>query len=377
MDAEAPLRHHFAMNPNGQGTRMPPAVRFAWVVLGLLLAGTASAQRMEGDRAAAEGLYQAEVRVSSQTESQRQAGFARALAEVLGKLSGDRSVANRPGVGRELRRAGEFVEGYDYRQDEGRSAAGAPTYTTTLVVRFRREDVDGVVAALGLPVWPQPRPKPVLWLAIDDGSGPRLVALQQNNVARPVLDRAIERGYRLGLPNGSAAEQAAVGAIWRGDTAAIARLSSRYDPPMQLVGKLQRAGGGWKADWVFVDGGRVLSRWTTEEADARRTIAGGADGAADALTRRYAKASQSGPPGVYPVVVSGINGADEFIRLSSYLQSMSVVRGIRPTKATSNTLEVELDLISGMSGFRRMLDGDVLVEADGNIEGVPPVFLLR
>ena len=39
--------------------------------------------------------------------------------------------------------------------------------------------------------------------------------------------------------------------------------------------------------------------------------------------------------------------------------------------------ESVIDLLSGMSGFRRMIDGDVLVEADGNIEGVPPVFLLR
>jgi len=77
-------------------------------------------------------------------------------------------------------------------------------------VRFREDDVDAVAAALGLPVWPDPRPKPVMWLAIDDGSGPRLVGLQQNNVARPTLQRAIERGFRLGLPTGNAAEQAAV-----------------------------------------------------------------------------------------------------------------------------------------------------------------------
>lgn len=359
---------------------MPRAIRVLCAMGLLLLAGMpglAVAQRMEGDRAGAEGVYAAEVPVTSQTESAREAGFARALAQVLGKLSGDRSVAGRPGVGKELRRAGDFVDGYDFRQDEGRSASGAPTYTTTLVVRFKPAEVDAVAAALGLPVWPQPRPKPVLWLAIDDGRGPRLVALAQNDAARPVLDRAIERGYRLGLPGGSAAEQAAVGAIWRSDSAAVARLSARYNPPMQLIGKLYRHQGGWKADWTFVDNGRVLSTWSNENSDARRAMAAGADGAADALTRRYAKASSAGPPGIQRVAFTGIRSADDFIRLSAYLQSTSVVRGITPVRATPETLEVDLDLLTGVSGFRRVVDAGVLAEVEGGPDGAPPVFRLR
>ena len=347
-----------------------------WVLAALLLAMPAFAQRVEGDRASAEGVYEAEVPVRSQTESEREAGFARGLAQVLGKLSGDRSISARPGVGQELRRARDYVKGYDYRQDEGVGASGAPTFSTTLVVRFEPEAVDGVVAALGLPLWPQPRPKPVLWLAIDDGKGPRLVGLQHNNAARPVLQRAVERGYRLGLPSGSAAEQAAVGAIWRGDTAAIARLSARYQPPMQLLGKLYRNGEGWKADWIFVDNGRVLSRWSESGVDARRTMLTGADGAADALIRRYAKASSAAAPASARVAFTGIRSGSDYLRLATALQRMSVVRAIRPVSAAGDRLEVELDLLTGMPGFRRTVDGDVLVEVEGG-DGALPVYMLR
>ena len=192
----------------------------AMLVLAMVAAPVA-AQRVEGDRAQARGLYQAEVSVRGQGEGERNAGFSRALAEVMAKLTGDRSVASKPGVAEELRDAERYVDGFDYRQDEGVSAVtGAPTYGTTLIVRFDQEAVDDFAATLGLPVWPQPRPKPVLWLAIDDGSGARLVGLSKAEAARSVLDRAEERGYRLGLPGGSAAEQAAAGAIWRGDAAA-------------------------------------------------------------------------------------------------------------------------------------------------------------
>ena len=337
----------------------------------LALSTTVAAQRVEGSRAAASGLYEAEVPVNSQGAADRAAGFARALAEVLGKISGDRGNASRPGVAAELANAGAYVEGYDYRQDAGTSASGASSYRTTLVVRFDEEAVEELAAALGIPIWPTPRPKPVLWLAIDDGSGPRLVGVRQDDVARPLTARAIERGYRLGLPSGSAAERAVVGAIWRGDTAAVARASSRYKPPMQLVGKLYRQGSGWRADWIFVDDGRVLSSWSVEERDARQALAAGADGAADALAERYAKAPASDPAGDFRVVFSGIDGADDYLRLSAWLQGLPVVTDITPLGASGDALEFELALSTGLSGLARMAARSGVVEVIE--EGVLPV----
>ncbi|MBB1088136.1 DUF2066 domain-containing protein [Lysobacter sp. SG-8] len=340
--------------------------------------GDAHAQRVEGDRARAEDVYTAEVVVRGQGEDERQSAFARGLAQVLGKLSGDREAASQPGVRRELRRAGDYVTGYDYRQDETVTSSGSPTYRTVLVVQYDDTSVDALAGTLGIPVWPQPRPKPVLWLAIDDGSGPRLVGLQQSNVARSVLNRAIERGYRLGLPSGSAAEQAVVGAIWRGDTAAVARASARYSPPMQLIGKLRRGEGGWVADWTFVDRGRVLANWSETGVDARQVIATGADGAADALTRRYAKRSAVGPAGRHAVTFQGLDSADDYIRLSGYLQGLAVVRGITPLKATEDQVVLELDLLTGLEGLKRMTEGgDLLVPVaaltpDGLPEPLPP-----
>ncbi|WP_425603351.1 DUF2066 domain-containing protein [Luteimonas endophytica] len=321
-------------------------------------------------------MYEAEVAVKGQQEAERRTGFARALAQVLGKISGDRAAASRPGVSQELRRAESYVEHYDYRQDEGVAASGAPTFQTTLVVRFDEEAVEAVASALGLPVWPEPRPKPVLWLAIDDGNGARLVNLNQNNVVRSILDRARQRGYQLGLPRGSAAEQAAVGAIWRGDSAAVARLSARYRPPMQLIGKLYRHQGGWKADWAFVDDGRVLSQWSSEDGNARLAMAAGADGAADALVKRYARTVETGPAGRYRVLFAGIDSSDDFVRLTGHLQGLSVVRAITPVRATADGLELELELLTGLSGFRRLAGEDVLIEVETPLDTGTPIFRL-
>lgn len=332
-----------------------------WALALVLVLATfsASAQRTEGDRVEAKGLYAAEIIVNGQGEAERQVGFARALAQVLTKLTGDAQVASRPGVGQELRRAASYVQGYDYRQDRGVGASGAPSFKTMLVVRFDQEAVDDMVEVLGLPVWSRPRPRPVLWLAIDDGSGPRLVGVSRADAARPTLDQAVKRGFSLGLPAGDASEQALVGAIWRGDAAAVARVSKRYSPPMQLMGKLYRQGGGWAADWTFINAGRVLSQSSHSGANVRTVLATGADVAADALVERYAKpAETSGSAGIYRITFVGIDSADDFIRLSGYLQSLSVVRGLTPVQATPQGMEYDLDLISGIPGFERIVERD-------------------
>ncbi len=331
-------------------------------VLGLLCAGNALAQRTEGDRAAAQGTYEAEVAVRNQTDAERSKGLAAALAQVLVNVTGDRDALRRGGVREELAKADEYVESYDYRQDEGVGASGAPSYQTKLVVRFKPDAVNDLVDLLGLPNWPLPRPKPVLWLAIDDGSGPRLVGLSQANAARSVLDQARARGFALGLPAGNAAEQAAVGAIWRGDATAVASLSRRYSPPIQLIGKLQRTPTQWRADWTLVDSGKVIGNWQTSSADARRAMAGGADGAADALYRRYARAGSGGTSGTFRVQIAGFRDGADYLRVAGYLGGISIVRRIVPVAATPDRLDLDLELSTGVANFARYVGrGDVLV----------------
>ncbi|WP_133500280.1 DUF2066 domain-containing protein [Cognatilysobacter terrigena] len=337
------------------------------------------AQRVEGDRARASGAYATEVVVTNQSDAQRNTGFARGLLQVLQRMTGDRAINQRPGVGDELRNAKAYVDHYDYRQDEGVSATGAPSFNTTLVVQYDAKKVDEMIATLGLPMWPQPRPKPVLWLAIDDGSGPRLVGLDKANAARPVLDRAKQRGYALGLPAGNAAEQALVGSIWRGDAAAISRASAKYAPPMQLIGKMYRAiAGGWQVEWTFLDNGKQLAKSSTYDRDARRAMSGGADIAADALIRKYAKPGKAlGPAGTYTITFTGVNSTDDFIRLAAYLEKVAVVKRATPVRATPEGLTYELELVSGVAGFSRIATRDGVVEAVGDGDDSTTTFHLR
>ena len=98
---------------------MARAFRYLTAFLLLALSTSVLAQRVEGTRARASGIYSAEVVVNNQGDAQRNSGLARGLLQVLTRITGDRAVNQKPGVGDELRRAREYVDRYDYRQDEG------------------------------------------------------------------------------------------------------------------------------------------------------------------------------------------------------------------------------------------------------------------
>ena len=90
-------------------------------------------------------------------------------------------------------------------------------------------------------------------------------------------------------------------------------------------------------------------------------MAGGADGAADALFKRYAKAGSGGPPGRYRVRILGIDSADDYLRLAGYLEGVSLVKRVTPVSATPDVLELDLDLATGIANFARYADrGEVL-----------------
>ena len=328
---------------------------------------TAAASPAEPDATAAKpkpvrnpAFYSTDVLVNSQSAGERHAATARALGQVVVRLTGNPQAA----LNTVIRRAAANVEGlttnYAFRQDS-ETVNGVPTYKTILAVMFDPDGVDALIAAAGLKYWTAERPKPILWLAIDDGRGPRLVTSQQPNVVKPLATRGLERGIRYLLPAGTAAEQASVTSIWGLNAQAMEPLTNRYGNNAQLVGKVFRQPPGWTGAWVLSQAGVELARWSFSDTDPRRVIASGVDEGANAIAKRDAVSLDTGAAGLYAIDVLGVNSQSDFIRLMSHLQSMAVVRKVTVIQASPEQLRLQLDLGIGMKGFRTMVGtGDVL-----------------
>ena len=327
-------------------------------------------------------LYQAEVELLSQGAGERRAAAARALGQVLVKLTGQPQAAGNPVVRRAMASAESLV--VDSRASEsvsdqqGNTAiGGVPVYKSLMTFAFDPAGVDALVAGAGLPYWGSGRPRPLLWLAIDDGRGARLVNSQQLAVVKPLASRGLERGLRFGLPAGSAVEQAAVQTIWAQNPVPMLPLAARYGEQTQLLGRVYRSAGGWTADWVLSSGETELSRWSFSDPNPQRAIASGADGAADAVARRDARPMDVGEPGLLQVTVAGLRGAGGYTRAMGYLQTLAVVRSVTVLEAGPEQLSLQLELAVGPEGFARFVAAGDTLEADPLASPDAPRFLLR
>lgn len=307
--------------------------------------------------------YTAEVPVHSQESRERDAALGRALAQVLVRVTGVASAPVDPVLQRALRVAETMLVGSQYRVVE-EITGGVPVQRQVLAASFDPDAVDALVMAAGLPLWSGQRPRPMLWLAIDDGAGtgPRLVSAPQITVVRPLAQRGLERGLRFLLPAGTIVEQSAVASIWALDPAAIGVLSGRYGARLQLLGKLARTtAGGWQAEWLLADGATELKRWSQADPSPQRAIASGADSSADALAARQAKVVAAGKDEVIDAEILGLDGHDRWLGLATYLQSLPVLHGYEVLEAQPDRLRVRLDLAVDRARFEALLaSGDRL-----------------
>lgn len=314
--------------------------------------------------------YTAEVTLNSQSE-QRGAKI-RALGLVAVRLTGNPAAASNNLIRRSGANIEALITSSSTRQDT-ETVNGLPVYRTILTVSFDPDSVDALIGAAGLKFWTAERPKPILWLAIDDGRGPRLVTGQQTNVVKPLATRGLERGMRYLLPAGSSIEQAAIRSIWSLNAPAMQVLTSRYRNDAQLIGKVYRQPPGWAADWLLTQDGVELARWSYSDSDPRRVIASGVDEGANAIAKRDSVYLETGVAGVFTIDVIGVNSQADFIRLMSYLETMAIVKRVTVTDVTPEQLRLQLDLSLGMKGFRTMIGtGGVLRAMAESEEGAMP-----
>lgn len=316
------------------------------------------------------GLYEGEVPVASQSEADRLAALPAALAQVLAKVGGASAV--RDGA----QDAAGLLQQYRYRQ-EMVNVDGVAQMRLNLIARFDQNGVRRLLDAGGGSVMPAQRPEPILWLAIDDGSGARIVSQDTAPAVAPLTSRAVQRGLRVRLPSYDDQDRGIVipRDIPSGESYSLDTATRRYGGPA-LIGWLRRGEGGWVAEWRLRDGEADIATWRSQNVQAAAVLAAGADGAADALARRYSEMVLSGPAGRYRVVVEGLSSAADYARVMDALKRQPIVRGVMPATMAGERLELELELSSGVEGLARLLRGSGLETVSMGDAATPSVFAL-
>nr|WP_305119092.1 DUF2066 domain-containing protein [Tahibacter harae] len=329
----------------------------------------------------AASLYTGEVPVPDQSDEQRAIALKSALAQVVVKLTGDREAVNGEAVAKLIESAERYVQQYTYRQDVA-SVDGQALLRLSLVASFDRAALDRVLRDRGLKVWtPAARPPVVAWLALDEGSGPRLVDSGEA-AARAMQQVAEQRGINLVWPRLDSPEQAQTTAqiVWEADVMTLGADAARYQTDTVLIGQLRRVGDAWTARWTLAVGGQPQPVWESRDTDLAAVLAAGAEGAVDRTRGRSTSVAEERRITNTKVWISGLQSAQDYARLFENLAGNDLVKEFQPEQAHGDGLLLKLTLNVALDRWLSYLPPDGVlrvVNAAPAVEGVEATLALN
>ena len=148
------------------------------------------------------GLYEAQVPVLNQEQSNRDAAVKSAMRIILVKLTGDRYAAARTAVAPLIVDAEKYMLQYRYIETPpDQTVTDKKIVEMELWVRFDETALNTALRDLGIPVWGKERPSVLVWLAVEDENGRHLVSLDDKPEYVGILERkAGARGIVLVFP---------------------------------------------------------------------------------------------------------------------------------------------------------------------------------
>ena len=239
-----------------------------------------------------EDLYQAQAIVTGQREETRGAGLAKALGDVLAKVSGDPRLISDPRVTAMV--ADTFVDSFRYHD----RMAGIPVHDEQgtrdrpydLIVDFDPARIDAALRSLGHTPWTATRPQLVLFLRVTVGAGPYLLASDspRGRDQRESLEAAAERsGVPLLLPSGAAlsAGGLTVDTLSAAEPSRLDTLAKAAGADLALAGSLEWSDQalGWISAWRLAANGED-HRWGDRGGNFDQAFRRAVGGAAQVLS---------------------------------------------------------------------------------------------
>ena len=316
-----------------------------------------------------QGLYEARVPVADQSSSARAAALQQAFAAVLVKVTGARSVP--ASLSAMLGDAGHYVQQYRYEQvppDPAAPSAAPQAPSLVLWAEFDAKVVNAAVGAAHAPLWGAERPRTLVWLALPDVPGGRLLPASDNSLLMQALVTAAQqRGIVLLFPALDAVDRAALGLpdVTSFNLDRIRQASARYHADAVLVGSITPFGNTqFAAHWQLLAGADQQA-WVTPPGDAVVTTVDGVEVSADRYAARLAVAADAGDLAGIPLAVQGVTSLDIYAKVLAYLNSLTPVNAVRVQRIAQGSAYFSLDAHGSLDNLRSaLLLGGLLLPAD-------------
>lgn len=340
-------------------TRRP----FLWLLVAILWMAAA----VPAHAASVPGLYEARVPVADQSSSARAAALQQALAVVLVKVTGSRTMP--ASLNAALGDAAHYMQQYRYEQAQPDPTAQSGQAPSLLLwARFDPKVVNSAVGAAHAPLWGAERPRTLVWLALQDSTGARILLATDSSFLMQALTTAAEqRGIVLLFPQMDPVDRAAIGVpdITAFSADRIRQASERYKPDAVLVGSVMPFGASqYAAHWQLLNGADQQV-WQTPPGDEVAAVVDGVQVSADRYAARYAIAMDAGDIAGVPLVVQGVTSLDVYAKVLSYLNGLTPVRAVHVQRMAGGNAYLTVDAHGSLDNLQSALMlGGLLAPAD-------------
>jgi hypothetical protein len=300
-----------------------------------------------------EGLYEAEVPVTGQDAAQRQEAMKAALAEVLVKVSGNRSIGEQAGVPELIQNAPQYVQQYIYRNAPPEPGMRAPQPPQRVLwVRFDRDVLNRVLRQANIGVWGKARPALVLWLDLFEAGQHVVLGSSTRPEWKQFIDEvARSRGVLLTLPVMDMQDSAAMMTVdlWNGTYEDIKNASVRYPSEAIIVGRVEAQDPAFLGTWTLYEHDGQRS-WSAPAESRDAAVLDGLQSAIDAVAERY---TSSGTGGGSLMHVIDVRSAEDYARITKYLLSLAAVERVQLLRIEGDTMLFRID---AQGGVQRLAD---------------------
>ena len=271
-------------------------------------------------------LYVAQVPTSALSGAPLDAAFARALDEVLVRITGQRQISADSAVRAGMGPAGRLVRRYQ------------PVPGGQVRVSFDPGALRRSLDAANLPVWGDDRPRTLVILPADVPVELPSLRLPVPGVAPPAESARSARQLLLataasrGVPVVIAAERGASSRTAEDPLLDAESTARAAGADLLLVGRRAATGGPAALRWTLAQG--------SDRAQWQGDVADGVHGLADRLAARYATAATAAR--VLRLRVDGIDSFDAYGRVQNYLRRLGLVQSAELQRVTGGTLFFQL-----------------------------------
>ena len=305
----------------------------------------------------ARNLFDVAVPVVDQGRRTRSVAEREALETLLRRLTPKSALAGRPAIAEALRTPERYYRSASY-------APGGAQSPWLLTLGFDRAAVLSLLAQAELPAWVSPRPRLLLWLVAEEGTGQRRLLDGNHPFTQAVLAAGADRALPLVAPllDLEDLQRVAPWQVWGRFWDALGPLRNRYGAEGEVIVRLREEGEGWYLDYAGYGLPVAFEGALRTEAPAVALQAVG-QGLAEALLERMAlRLSAEGEDRAF-LRLDGVETAQAYTAVLRSLKALAGVAEVFVLEAQGDALLLRLTVTDAPARVLDQLDRDGRFEA--------------